>query len=359
MARRKPVKRLQQKQSGISKQQLVTAARNLYGLNQKTTMAPVAISNRIATSKPMIVSGNRECRVRHTEYVGEIFGSVNYNVSTYIIQPGLGALFPWLSQMATLYESYMVDKLHFHFRTEKSTSTNGVVMMAVDYDVQDSAPPSKQQLMAYNNAVRTQPWADASYISQSNDFNKVRQRFIRSGLVANADYKTFDVGNLFVATQGCADTSALGELYVTYDVVFSTPQFDLAGYAAAGSNKSSGGTGITGALILGTSPTLNIAGSGMSITYSTTTGAITFGTVGSYLVNFWITQSALATGTLVPVMTGGSLVSSLTTVNTAALYTVSFTVNVYNLTDSLTFSGLTLTTPSASSLRISSYPYNL
>jgi len=359
MVRRKPVKRLQQKQTGITKRQLVTAVQN-YGLNQKTTLAPVAISNRIATSKPSIIANNsNQTRIRHTEYVGEIFGSVNYNVSSYTIQPGLGTLFPWLSQMATLYESYMVDKLHFHFRTEKSTSTNGVVMMAVDYDVQDSAPPSKQQLMAYNNAVRTQPWADTSYIASVADVNKLRQRFIRSGLITGADYKTFDVGNLFVATQGCADTTALGELYVSYDLVLCTPQFDLAGYAAAGSNKSSGGTGITGALILGTAPSLNIAGSGMAITYSTTTGAISFGTVGSYLINFWITQTALATGTLVPAMTGGSQVSSLTVVNTAALYTVSFTVNVINLTDALTFSGLTLTSPSASSLRVSSYPYNL
>lgn len=358
MVRRKPVKRLQQKQSGVSQRQLVNAVRG-YGLDQKSTLAPVAISNKIVTSKPDVSSNNKECRVRHTEYVCEIFGSVNYNVSTFVIQPGLGTLFPWLSQMATLYESYMVDKLHFHFRTEKSTSTNGVVMMAVDFDVQDSAPPSKQQLMAYNNAVRTQPWADASYIASSTDLNKFRQRFVRSGLVANSDLKTFDVGNLFVATQGCADTTALGELYVSYDIVFRTPQFDLAGYAAQGSNRSAGGTGITGSLILGTSPSLNAAGSGMPITYNTSTGAITFGAVGSYLINFWITQGAAATGTLVPTMTGGSQVSSLTTVNTANLYTTSFTVNVINLTDTLTFSGLTLTTPTASVLRISSYPYNL
>ncbi len=352
------MKRLQQKQSGVSQRQMVNAARG-FGLDQKSTLAPVAISNKIVTQKPDIASNNKEVRIRHTEYVGEIYGSINYNVSTYVIQPGLGTLFPWLSQMAHLYESYLVDKLHFHFRTEKSTSTNGAVMMAVDYDVQDSAPPSKQQLMAYNNAVRTQPWADASYIASSIDLNKFRQRFIRSGLVANADLKTFDVGNLFVATQGCADTSALGELYVTYDIVLRTPQFDLAGYASQGSNRSSGTTGITGTLILGTSPTLNMPGSGMPITYNTSTGAITFGTVGSYLVNFWITQGAAATGFMTPVMSGGSQVSTLVSANTASLYTTSFTVNVINIGDTLTFSGLTLTSPTQTQLRISSYPFGL
>ena len=260
--------------------------------------------------------------------------------------------------MAGLYESYTINYLAFSFRTSRSTATNGSVMMAVDYDVQDAAPPSKTQLMAYNNAQRTQPWCDMTYVCNLSDVRKIPNRYVRSGLIANADLKLFDVGNLFIATQGCQDTSVLGELYVHYDITFKTTQYDVQAYASQGSNRSTGNTGITGTLLLGTSPTLNISGSGMAINYNTTNGGITFGTTGSFLITYNVTTTAQASGSFIPTMTGGSQVSTVTLAAATTLLTVSFTVNVINTTDVLTVTGLSLTNPSAAVLRVSSYPFN-
>jgi len=321
--------------------------------------APVALGNRIAIRKPDISSTTTDVRIRHSEYVGEVSGSVNFNLSASVIQPGLSGLFPWLAKVAALYESYQFNYLAFSFKTEKSTATNGAVMMAVDFDVSDSPPPSKQQLMAYHNAQRTQPWCDMTYVCNINDVNKLKPRYVRTGLVAGTDYKIYDVGNLFVATQGCADTSILGELYVHYDIVFRTPQLDNAGYAAQGSNRSIASGAVTGTLLLGTSPTLNVAGSGMPILYNTTTGAISFPDVGSYLITYTCFTTAAASGTITPVMSGGSLVSPVVSAGSATVFNISFTVNVLNSGDSLTMTGLTLPGGNAAVLRIASYPFGL
>ncbi len=335
-------------------------ANNAPGLKQQSVSAPVAKANKITVKRPVIRTSNQSVRVQHTEYLQEVFGSVNYSSTTMVIQPGLQGSFPWLSNMAALYESYTMNKLSYHFKTEKSTATNGTVMMAIDYDVQDPAPPSKQQLMAYVNATRTQPWADATHVSAQQDLQKFKTRYVRTGAIASADYKTFDIGSLFIATQGCADASVLGELYVSYDITFRTPQLDLSGYASAGSNRSNGLTGVTGLLLLGsTTAGLNIAGSGMTITYNTTTGGMTFGTVGSYLFSYTAGTATAATGTVIPSFTGGSQVSAITTAVSATLYVLTFTINVINTTDVLTFAGLTLPSSTGSTLRVASYPYNL
>lgn len=321
--------------------------------------APVARGNKIAMKKPNISSTTTDVRIRHSEYVGEISGSTNYAFTGAVIQPGLSGLFPWLSKIAGLYESYQFNYLAFSFRTEKSTATNGTVMMAVDFDVNDPAPLAKQQLMAYNNAQRTQPWCDMTYVCNTSDINKIKPRYVRTGLVPGTDLKIYDVGNLFVATQGCADSSILGELYVHYDIVFRTPQLDNGAYAAQGSNRSVQAGIVTGTLLLGTNPTLNVAGSGMPIAYNNTTGAISIPDVGSYLVNYSCFITSAATGSITPVMSGGSLVSGVTSAGSTTVFNISFTINVLNSGDSLTMTGLGLPGGNNAVLRISSYPFGL
>jgi len=349
------VKRLQQKQT---RPRLVKAMQNY--VRDVVQKAPVAISHKMTMGTPNYVksSSNGDITVRHTEYIAEVPGSINFNVTQYTIQPGLSQSFPWLAQLSGLYEAYIMNRCTYHFKTEKSTATNGSVMLAVDFDVSDSAPLNKQALMTYKHAVRTQPWSDVDYVLDPADIHKLKERYVRSGLIVG-DYKIYDVGNLFIATQGCADTSILGELYVTYDITFKTPQYDAAGYASAGSNKSTGTTGITSTLVLGTVPNLNVLGSGMPITYSTTTGAIGFANPGQYLVILSITTTAASSGTDTLTLTGGSTYSASPRQNSTNNYTWIVTVNILNAGDTMTYSGVTFTGPSASSLRIASYPFSL
>ncbi len=247
--------------------------------------APLAQSRIMRTGVPS-VSGSAygsdgRMRVKHREYIKDINGSVAFSASSLSINPGDSSTFPWLSVLASEFESYLFRSLKFKFETQKSASTSGSLMLAVDFDAADSIPLNKQQLMAYHNAVRSAVWEECCYSSSKRDLEKFGvQRYVRLGsLSGNLDIKTYDVGNLIVATQGEADTSAIGELYVEYDVELITPQIsnDVATYNSvhiSSDVSTSRANPFNNATYVG----------GLQVTASGST--LTFNKVGQYLVEF-------------------------------------------------------------------------
>lgn len=200
--------------------------------------APVAQARIKRTPAPRIQrnSRNGDVVVSHRELVRDVPGSVGFAVNALAINPGLGSTFPWLSQMAQLYESFKFESLKFEFETMSSTSTTGTVMAVVDYDASDAAPVDKSQMATYRGFARSAPWDCFKQYSVSEDLNKRASYYVRSGaLSANQDIKLYDVGNFFVATQGQLDTSTVCELYVSYKVKLMTPQLQNP---AVGNSKS-------------------------------------------------------------------------------------------------------------------------
>jgi hypothetical protein len=326
---------------------------------REVVYAPVAKATISRTLKPAVrTMPNGNVRITHTEYVSEVFGSVNYNTTGFIVQPGLSSSFPWLSLMAPLYETYTFNSLSFKYVTQRATTTEGSVNLALDYDVQDTAPRSKVAIRSMQGCVRSAPWADCVYHSTVADLQKIKTRYIRTAVVASADAKTFDVGTFFVGTQGCASTAVLGELSVTYDITFQTPQLDLSAFASSGSNLSVSGGAVTATLLLGPTPALNQPGSGLIIQYNTTTGVITPGSVGSFLFVYSL-AAANVTGTVAFTATGGSSVISAGQNGTTGGITFIWTAQILNATDTITITGLTITTPAGANLRIASYPFGL
>lgn len=337
-------------------------AGNGSALNANSSVVPVAVAygNRVTKPASQIQPTAGGVRISNTEYVSEIFGSVNFNAVAQTIQPGNAVLFPWLSGIAYLYESYTFEKLSFHFKTEKSASTNGTILMAVDYDVTDLAPINKQQIMTYSGAVRTQPWANTTLSCPVSDLQKIKTRYVNTGIVLpNTDPKLYDVGKLFSCTQGCADTSPLGELYVEYVISLRTPQYDPAVFASIGSNYSTGSVGITAARLLGTTPTLNVAGSGMSIQYDVNTGVFTFPIPGSYLCIYTVATTNTTGGGLNLTMSGGSTFSGNDTAASTILMTSRWTIRILNAGDTMTTAGWIFTGPTAARISIASYPFGL
>lgn len=187
--------------------------------------APVATSRRVTTRKPNVNANSTSATISHREYVGDISGSVLFNSSGFALNPGNSAVFPWLSSIARNYESYVFKQLHFHYETSVSTTTAGTVMLAVDYDASDDAPSSKQALMGYAQAQRSAPWQECAFNCRAGDLHKFSsERYVRDDVPPVGDIKTYDVGNLFLATQGNASDAVLGELYVSYVVELKTPQ---------------------------------------------------------------------------------------------------------------------------------------
>jgi hypothetical protein len=152
---------------------------------------------------------------------------------------------------------------------------------------------------------------------------------------------------LFVCTKGQADTSVVGELYVEYDVVFSTPQTSMAslsGYLlpTAGMSKT---------VAYGTSRTQTGA---LDASYSGST--ITFNQAWEGLVTWYFTGTGLAASTL----TGTAVSSSIATVvNSAGTISIQFARVRALPGETLIGDWSASTTVSSGTVRLSQYQYSL
>lgn len=217
--------------------------------DQKQRTAPVAQTNINRTRKPDVRTlPNGDCIITHREYVEDVVAGAGtpspFTTQGLPINPGQRGTFQWLSRIAANYESYAFESLSFCYETEASTTLGGTLMLAIDYDAADPAPTSKQQAMAYRSSTRTAPWAGCRHRSLREDLAKNKSNFVRIGAQPpNTDIKTYDIGNLFVISQGVSTSGAtLGELYVEYTVKLMTPVFESqSDLVPVGGSFTSGG----------------------------------------------------------------------------------------------------------------------
>ncbi len=292
------------------------------GRGQQRISAAVAQMSIIKTQKPVISSSSNgtDARivVRHREYIADVNGSVGFSNTAFSINPGLVSTFPWLASIAKNYESYKFRRLNFEFETQKSTATDGSLMMATDFDAADSAASDKVDLMSFHNAVRAPVWGEAHYDCDKQDLEKFGvQRYVRQAtLASNLDIKTYDVGKFQIATQGCADTSAIGELYVDYEVELMTPQ---RSNDVQLSTKITGVSGTVTTSWFGTAPT-STGGGAWTASGSTLTCVIP----GDYLISL---QYAAATSVSYAAATGTATAALLlNSTSTTAQYCKSLAI---------------------------------
>jgi len=182
-------------------------------------------------------SENNKFVIRHREYIQDIVSSsasntfVNQSLS---IQPGLPSVFPWLSAIASQFEEYKVLGMVFEFKTlyadaiasSASNSSIGGVIMATDYNSNNSAFVNKQQMDNTQYTTSCKPSESFYHPIECNPRDTpLPMLYIRSGaLAANIDQKTYDLGNFQIASFGVASTSVtLGELWCSYEVELSKP----------------------------------------------------------------------------------------------------------------------------------------
>jgi len=182
----------------------------------------------------------RSIVVANEEYIGEITvaNAPNFNVTSYALNPGQAGTFPWLSKQAQQWEKYEFEQLEFFFKREVSeyaaAGQAGKVILSVDFDASDAPPNTKQQM------EDTQPHRDGMSCenltlklpkSQMHPVGTIA-RFVRpAGLPGLADIKTYDVGNLFIATQGITVNGPVGELRVRYKCRLSVPVLEAGNSA--------------------------------------------------------------------------------------------------------------------------------
>nr|WRQ65310.1 structural protein [Tolivirales sp. gcode 6] len=170
--------------------------------------------------------GNGKITVTNKELISEIYGSTGtFDADAYQINPGLYSTFKWLASIASNYEFYKIKNLSFEYVPLVGTNTTGYLAMAFDSDVLDEQPGSKQEMSTYNKFQSGSTWNPLSLDVPVGMMNKfVKNHYIRSGPVpANADLKTYDVGQVIIAVGGQNSATQIGELYMCYTVDLEQP----------------------------------------------------------------------------------------------------------------------------------------
>jgi len=216
------------------------------------------------------------------------------------VNPGQSTTFPWGSKVAQLYEEYEFEQLEFYYKREVSEfATNGQagkVILSFDYDAADPTPTTKQQVEDSDPHVDGMPCTPLLRLPIDRVMmRKGDAKFVRPGAQpANTDIKTYDVGNLIVSTQGCTNTTTIGELHVRYRVRFSKPVLEAASTVGGvvhfqGVTPTTANNFATAVLKSGGTPSLT------GITLGTNSIIFPSGIPGNYLVCTSVVGSTSAT----------------------------------------------------------------
>jgi len=173
------------------------------------------------------------------ELIATMPGSTGFAVTPFVINPGNPTTFPWLSDIAAKWESYRFNYLRFRYETRKGTSTDGSVIMAIDYDARDAPPVSEAVMTTYQGAIEDATWKNSACLAAVSQLHKIGpQKYVRgSTLPTGGSIIEYDAGNFLFGTTAQADTSNIGKLWVDYDVTFFTKQ-TAAGLSAPANNKA-------------------------------------------------------------------------------------------------------------------------
>jgi len=322
------------------------------------TEVPVGTSRLVRMQQPRLSSsyskGKAVTTIHHREYLADIAGSVGFQANLFPINPGMVITFPWLSTIANNWDSYLFRRLEFSYETACSSATPGSVMMSIDFDAADPTPTSKLQLMTYDNAVRSASWQEACYDATLLNLHKFgTQRFTRAApLAANLDIKTYDVGNLFIATSGQADGNPIGELYVEYTVDLFTPQISPTSAGVIGnparivSDDGQSPIAIFGAAAV-------VTGSSVTATGST----ITFLEPGQYLLSLKLTGTGLSGEMTEPTGLGVVATPRSDIIQSTTQRIAEYTLNVVAIGATLTWSAITATSLGNTDARLATYFY--
>lgn len=218
----------------------------------------------------------RTCTVTEDEFIAPINGSVGFVNTVYAINPGNSRTFPWLSAQAKQWEKYHFNSLEFYYKPVVSQyATNGQtgkIIYNVNFDANDAPPVSKIQIEDSDPRVDCMPSQSLRLpLSSKNIHSLFPVLFVRPGGVpGSSDIKTFDAGNLNVATVGNVNTTEIGELRVRYSVTFSVPVLENAtgpytNYNAAVFSNTAGQVLVSGTNANATFPTTILNGNGIIV----------------------------------------------------------------------------------------------
>ena len=159
------------------------------------------------------------------ELVALVGGSASLQSTSWQLQPGLAAVFVWLSAISRLYQKYRIRRLRLIYKPMVSNfdplGSKGKCCVSFDTDALGSPLSSFIQAEGMTPNMRFMPYQDAELdITPSCG----GERYVRSGPVpAGSDPKTYDAGTIYFSTDGFGGSGTIGELHVEYTVDLINP----------------------------------------------------------------------------------------------------------------------------------------
>lgn len=188
-------------------------------------------------SPPVFANGGAgsDCIISHSEFVANVQSSINFQKTTYLVNAGNPALFPWFSQMAALYEEYEILGMVFEYRPTSAkavgtvSSAMGVVLMASDYDCYDDSFTSKRAAEAAEYCTPGAPYEHLVHpVECDRSRNVLGKEYIVPGatlvsqLPGDARMSAYCLTSIITEGQQ-VDNTAIGELHVSYHIRLSRP----------------------------------------------------------------------------------------------------------------------------------------
>lgn len=225
---------------------------------------------------PKVHATKRGVSISHREFLGDVTGSSPFTSRTYPINPGSSATFPWLSNIAAMFQSYRIKGMIFEFNSTSADALNsvntalGTVIMSTQYNVALPSFVNKAEMEQYEYTVSGRPSRNLTHCIECDPSLQVMEHlFTRTGeLPIGQDYQFYDWGNFQLATVGMQAAAVIGELWVSYEIEFLKPRIASGGCWPGDFTRVSNGPYTQGSNLLGNIQTNPVGNLGVTIASS-------------------------------------------------------------------------------------------
>ncbi len=185
--------------------------------------------NKFTDQIPKFSSDAGSFTVEHCEFVEDIAITTGFQASSYTINPINPTLFPWLSTIASSFESYSIEGMLVRYNSTSGDATGsntslGSITCFVAYDSLDPLPGSKASALQYDNAVSCKPSENMLVGVECDPSRLVMKRLYIGNPATSSDERFYNFGRIVICTQGAQNANTTGELWLHYKIKFHMPK---------------------------------------------------------------------------------------------------------------------------------------
>jgi len=189
----------------------------------RTFTAPANIGTIIRSSKK-----RRFVRIEHSEPLGYITSSTTpglFKVDMWRINPGMVQTFQWMWKISQCFDMYRFKSIKIRYVNRVSSARDGVVDIAFDPNSGDVNPTGMAEIQNFAEYAEGAVWRPFSFSIPPKSY-MVKDLYVRENgtYPAGEDVKTYDLGKLYIASEGAEAGLKLGDCFIDYVIEFVFPE---------------------------------------------------------------------------------------------------------------------------------------